>query len=185
MPTYETFIGDKLRRIELTRTSERGFTARMENKELSIELSDDKPNLKKSFTIKIGDRTYGVELQRIERDKPVQIKVEEATFMAEVKTSALRTAVTAFAPAPILTPARRNVAKNQTAEGAVTAPMTGKIMSVRVKDGDQVKQNQVLCIIEAMKMENEIVAPRAGVVQGVNVSEGSSVSEGETLLIVA
>ena len=46
-------------------------------------------------------------------------------------------------------------------EGAVTAPMTGKIVKVKVKKGDQVKASQVLCVIEAMKMENEISAPKS------------------------
>jgi biotin carboxyl carrier protein len=62
--------------------------------------------------------------------------------------------------------------------------MMGKIVSVKVKQGDQVKQNQVLCIIEAMKMENEITAPKAGTVHEVLVSDGSAVNEGDTLLII-
>jgi acetyl-CoA/propionyl-CoA carboxylase biotin carboxyl carrier protein len=62
--------------------------------------------------------------------------------------------------------------------------MTGKIVLVKVKKGDQVRANQVLCVIEAMKMENEICAPKAGSIQQVNVTEGSSVSEGDTLLVI-
>jgi biotin carboxyl carrier protein len=69
-------------------------------------------------------------------------------------------------------------------EGAVTAPMTGKIVRVQVKMGDVVKQNQVLCVIEAMKMENEITAPKAGTVQKVSVSAGSPVNEGDVLVVV-
>ncbi len=64
------------------------------------------------------------------------------------------------------------------------APMAGKIVSVRVKKGDAVKMGAVLCVLEAMKMENEIGAPRAGAVQEVNVAEGSSVSEGDVLFVV-
>jgi biotin carboxyl carrier protein len=62
--------------------------------------------------------------------------------------------------------------------------MTGKILSVKVKKGEQVKLGQVICILEAMKMENEITAPKAGTVREVHVSEGSSVSEGEPLFVV-
>jgi biotin carboxyl carrier protein len=62
--------------------------------------------------------------------------------------------------------------------------MTGKIVSVKVKKGENVKTGQVLCVIEAMKMENEIIAAKAGAVKEVYVSDGSSVSEGEPLLII-
>jgi glutaconyl-CoA decarboxylase len=62
--------------------------------------------------------------------------------------------------------------------------MTGKILSVKVKKGDQVKAGQVVCVIEAMKMENEIAAPKAGTVREVHVSAGSSVNEGEALVVV-
>jgi biotin carboxyl carrier protein len=62
--------------------------------------------------------------------------------------------------------------------------MTGKIVSVKVKKGDGVKTGQVLCIIEAMKMENEIYSPKTGTVQQVNVSDGSSVNDGEILFVI-
>jgi len=77
------------------------------------------------------------------------------------------------------------MAPKQDAEGAVTAPMMGKIVSVMVKKGDHVKAGQIVCILEAMKMENEITTPKAGTVQEVRVFEGSSVSEGETLFVVS
>jgi len=63
--------------------------------------------------------------------------------------------------------------------------MTGKVIAIKVKKGDPVKAGQVLCVIEAMKMENEITAPKAGVIQEANISEGSSVSEGEILFVIA
>ncbi|TEU06064.1 biotin/lipoyl-binding protein [Candidatus Bathyarchaeota archaeon] len=80
---------------------------------------------------------------------------------------------------------RRTMAPKQDVEGAVTAPMMGKIISVMVKKGDHVKAGQIVCILEAMKMENEITTPKAGTVQEVCVFEGSSVSEGETLFVIS
>lgn len=184
MPEYETFVDGKSRKILLTKTGEKNFTAKIDERTLVVELLQDGLELEKAFRLKVGDRAYSVELGSVGRDKPVQIRVEEATFKTEVKTPVTKTAVTAFAPTRTVTPARKGLARNQVAEGAVTAPMTGKIVSVKVKKGDQVKQNQVLCVIEAMKMENEIAAAKAGTVREVNVSDGSSVSEGETLFIV-
>lgn len=66
----------------------------------------------------------------------------------------------------------------------ITAPMTGKVVRVLVKSGDEVKAKQGLVVVEAMKMENELKAARAGRVRDVLVSEGRSVDAGAVLVIV-
>ncbi len=68
--------------------------------------------------------------------------------------------------------------------GAVTAIMPGKIIRVLVKEGDQVQEGDVLCVLEAMKMENELRAGKSGVVKKVNVRPGSDVEMGEVLVVV-
>lgn len=184
MPTYQIFIDDKPKKIELTKNSENTFTVKVDDKPLNVELLADKFDLEKPFSIKIGEKTYKIKLPSIDQEKPFQITAEEATFKAEIKTPTTKKALTTFEPTP-LTPTRRTPTQKQAVEGAVTAPMTGKIISVKVKKDEQVKAGQVLCLIEAMKMENEITAPKAGTVQEVNVSDGSSVNEGEILFVIS
>ena len=65
---------------------------------------------------------------------------------------------------------------------AVKAPMPGTIMKVNVTAGQAVKKGDVLCVLEAMKMENDISAPQDGVVASVNVQKGASV-QGEEVLV--
>ncbi len=184
MPTYEICIDGKPRKIEVTKTSEKSFTVKVDDKPLNVELQTDISTLEKQFCIKINDKTYKIELPKIDREKPFQVKVEEATFKAEVKMPTTKPVLTAFQPV-LLQPTKRAIAQRQVIEGAVPAPMTGKVIAIKVKKGDQVKAGQVLCVIEAMKMENEITASKAGVIQEANVSEGSSVSEGEILFVIA
>ena len=69
--------------------------------------------------------------------------------------------------------------------GAVTAPMPGRITSIKVREGDRVKEGDVLLILEAMKMENEIASPRSGVVREVMVKEGASVNRGDPLVVIS
>lgn len=66
------------------------------------------------------------------------------------------------------------------AEGSVkvNAPMQGKIVSVKVSVGQQVKKGDVVLILEAMKMENEVVAPQDGTIASINVSDGDKVESG-------
>ena len=64
---------------------------------------------------------------------------------------------------------------------AVSAPMPGKILAVKAKEGDSVKAGDVLLVLEAMKMENDLVAPQDGVVASINVKVGDSVESGAKL----
>ena len=72
------------------------------------------------------------------------------------------------------------------AEGgeAVEAEMQGTILSVSVAEGDEVDAGGVVCVLEAMKMENDIVTERGGTVTGVHVAEGDSVDMGDVLVVL-
>jgi biotin carboxyl carrier protein len=66
-------------------------------------------------------------------------------------------------------------------EGALTAIMPGKIIRILVAEGDQVAEGDVICILEAMKMENELKASMAGVVKALHVQAGQDVEMGVLL----
>ena len=70
------------------------------------------------------------------------------------------------------------------AGGAVVSPMQGTVLSVAVGEGDEVEQNDVICIVEAMKMENEVRAHIAGTVAQVAVAAGESVSSGQVICVL-
>ena len=63
--------------------------------------------------------------------------------------------------------------------------MPGNILKVNVSVGQTVKEGEVLCVLEAMKMENDIMAPKAGSVAQVLVNKGSTVSTGDALVVIA
>jgi biotin carboxyl carrier protein len=67
----------------------------------------------------------------------------------------------------------------------IVAPMPGKIVKTLVAEGQEVKRNQGLLVIEAMKMQNELRAPRAGRVERVYTAEGQGVEAGTRLLRLA
>ncbi len=70
------------------------------------------------------------------------------------------------------------------AQERVEVPITGKIISVNVKPGDEIKEGDVLCLLESMKMENPILAPVAGTVTQVDPSPGQVVSTGDLIAII-
>lgn len=66
----------------------------------------------------------------------------------------------------------------------VTVPMVGKITKILVKVGDQVKENDQVAIIEAMKMEMPVVAPISGTVKEIKVNEGQEVTSDTVIMII-
>jgi len=66
----------------------------------------------------------------------------------------------------------------------IRAEMQGTILGVNVEEGDTVSAGDVICVLEAMKMENDVVAETGGTVAEVAVSEGDSVDQGDPLVVL-
>ena len=70
------------------------------------------------------------------------------------------------------------------AQEIIEVPLTGKIISVDVKPGDEVKEGDTLCLLESMKMENPILSPVDGTVIQIEVTVGQVVKPGEIIAII-
>lgn len=129
----------------------------------------------RKFNITVNGKAYEVEVEEI---GGAPSAAPAAAPAAPAPAPSVQTAApkAAPAPAPAAAPAGGT---------SVQAPMPGTILSVKVNVGDTVTEGQVLCILEAMKMENEIMAPKAGKVVAVSVSQGSSVNSGDALVSIA
>ena len=117
-------------------------------------------------------------------DKVYEVEVEKG------KANLIRTTAVAAAPAPAAAPAAAPAPAAPAAAAAagttpVNAPMPGTILDVKVAVGQAVKEGELVCILEAMKMENEIYAPCAGTVAQVLTSKGASVDTGTPLVTIS
>lgn len=112
---------------------------------------------------------------------PYNVTVEEGTSTATAPAAA-----PVQAPAPQAAPAPK-AAPALSAAGSISvdAPMPGNILDIKVSNGAAVKAGQVLCVLEAMKMENDIVAPQDGTVASINVNKGDTVEAGQTIITLA
>lgn len=125
----------------------------------------------KNYRITVNGNTYDVQVEELGKSASVPA--------AAPAPAATPTPTPASAPAPVATPA-------PAAEGtSVTSPMPGNILDIKVNVGDKVAANQVVVVLEAMKMENDIVTPAAGTVASINVTKGQAVNSGDVLITVA
>jgi acetyl-CoA/propionyl-CoA carboxylase biotin carboxyl carrier protein len=115
------------------------------------------------------------------REHTIEVEVEDRRF--EVKL------LRPEPPFAELARRRRERARGGAGHGAardaVVSPMQGTVLAVEVAEGDEVRAGQVICIVEAMKMENEITAHREGLVTGLSVSAGEAVKTGQVICVVS
>lgn len=116
------------------------------------------------FRITINGRSYDVEVVEIGESEKSSVKVSTSTT-----------------PIPKI---EKPSEKKPLDKGVITSPLPGKVLSVKVKVGDNIKRGDCLIVLDSMKMENEILAPKAGVVKEIKVSVGSSVNSGDPLMVI-
>jgi acetyl-CoA/propionyl-CoA/long-chain acyl-CoA carboxylase, biotin carboxylase, biotin carboxyl carrier protein len=119
--------------------------------------SDGRPNRARKLTLELDGRRY--EVETLEPEPPY---AELARRRRD----------------------RRHGGAHAGTKDAVVTPMQGTVLAVKVSEGDEVQPGDVICIVEAMKMENEITAHRAGVVTELSVAPGKAVSNGQVVCVV-
>lgn len=138
------------------------------------------------YVATINGKKYEVEVEKLEAYKSLDRNGVAAPVAPVLPASAPVQRPAAPAPAPVAAapaPAPASAAAPAPA-GATTveAPMPGKILNIKVSEGQAVKFGEVVVIMEAMKMETEIVAPADGTVSKILVKAGDSVDTGAALV---
>lgn len=119
----------------------------------------------KQYEITVNDKVYRVSVRELENE-PLNGEVSQKT-----------TGIKNNAPLPS--------SVKTASDTQITAPMPGTILRVSVTEDQVVQKGTVLCILEAMKMENEIVAPTEGRVSAIQIKPNQAVVSGELLLVIS
>jgi acetyl-CoA/propionyl-CoA carboxylase biotin carboxyl carrier protein len=123
---------------------------------------------------------------RVRRDVDVEVNGKRFAVTVWVPESAGQAATGVASDATRVRPGRAASASSGGGGGSgqVTVPMQGTIVKVLVAVGDIVEAGQAVCVLEAMKMENNILAERAGAVTEVRVTEGVTVGAGDVVVVI-
>ena len=132
----------------------------------------------RTLRVKVGDRWLTVEIEDASHS-PIRVRVEGQTFLVEVE--GFPGAPPEVRPPPVVLPAPTPQG-SQPQDKVLRSPMPARVVSVRVRPGDQVSLGQEVCVVEAMKMEHSIRAPENGVVKAVHVAPLQQVGSGEPLV---
>ncbi len=130
----------------------------------------------RKYIVTIDSNKFEVEVEENGVVKSTNVAVPVAAPAATPTPVAAPVAAPAAAAAPVAVPADGN---------KVVSPLPGTLLKVVAKQGTAVKEGDLICIIEAMKMENEIRSQYAGTVTSVVASEGSMLNAGDVILVIA
>jgi biotin carboxyl carrier protein len=131
----------------------------------------------KAFPLIIDGKRYEIKIEReggryrVEVEgKPWEVRIQKGIDIPRLEI-------------PKLVPKLPSPPKEKV-EGAVLAPMPGRVVDLKVRVGDRVRVGQPLLILEAMKLENEIASTREGIVREIRVKRGKGVKKDEILLVI-
>jgi len=148
----------------------------------------------RKFKMSVNGNWYEIEIKDL-KESPISVLVDGELYRVELAHEPPDTkAVESVSQDPVALvsepsvkarkPALRQAQDTAAAGGEVIAPMPGKILVINVGVSDRVQYKDVLCILEAMKMENEIMASAGGVVKEIRVTEGQDVLYGDVLFVI-
>lgn len=137
----------------------------------------------KNFTFRINENNYSVKIVSHESNT-IDLEVNGTSYSVklkeEIKTLKTPTLVRKPSTAAPVEPIKVN--PSSSSKTKITAPIPGVILSLNVKVGDTIKENDALLVLEAMKMENSIVSEKSGVVSAIHVKVGQQVLQGEVMI---
>lgn len=172
-------MNKKPHRIRVLERNGNTFLVEVDKKTVTVKVKN--PSQKKTAIIEINGRSLQARIDRIQRNI-LQVNIDGKPF--EVQRQPKTPKETAVKLKPVAAVTRKPAMNLAIEKDAVTAPITGKIVLLKADVGEKVEKGECICILEAMKMENEIATPKAGVVKEIRICEGAVVSKGDVLAVI-
>ncbi|MEZ4271857.1 MAG: biotin/lipoyl-containing protein [Myxococcota bacterium] len=166
---YVAIVNGQEREVEINEVAPDHFELFLDGQRMDVDAKHVAPT---TFSFLVDNEAYNIEFEQC---SPVGFNLLIRSHVVQVDVLDLRKARLRSAHAQ---------AAGHEGPASITSPMPGKVVTVMVKEGDEVVKGQGLMVVEAMKMENELRAPRAGIVRNLKVEAGVIVDSGAMLCAV-
>ena len=175
----EVLVNRKLHVVKVLERNGNIFLIEVNGKTVKVKVK----NLVQGKTLitEINGESFQADMERVQRGI-FKIKSNGKIFEVQCQPKFLKETGVKLEPTVIAT--RKPAISLVIEKDAVIAPIAGRIVLFKANVGQQVQRGECVCVLEAMKMENEIATPKAGVVKEIRVSEGTIVNKGDVLAVI-
>ncbi len=135
----------------------------------------------KKYSFSINGTLYEVDIQSVDGNT-AKLQVNGESFNVEIHREMKQIKTPVIVRSPVKEVSKEIEMRTRGAKTEIKSPLPGVIVSIFVTKGEEVRKNQKLFSLEAMKMENEIKAERDGVIASINVTAGQSVLQEEVVM---
>ena len=180
MKTQEVLVNKRPYKVKIIEKNGDNFLIKINEKTVRAEIRYSK--VENTTIMEISGKPFKALMRRISNNT-LQIKLAQKMFEVQYQHTTPDTIIKAR---KVIEPHVAKIFRNRPVEKkAIVAPIAGRISLLKTSVGQKVRQGDCICILEAMKMENEISAPRTGIIKDIMVSQGAIVKKGDILAVIS
>ena len=182
---YELRLNDEIIPVTVEGFHETMRTVIVSDTEFSVQITDIDRE-RGIFQVVVGDQKYTLQVVPQPDSQGYKVTLNKRDYIALLKpiTPASDSIIRPIESTTGTTTTRTAPEVAAVEPGSVVAPLPGRVIELRVKEGTTVKVGDVVIVLEAMKMANEIRATKAGIVKQVHIQSGEAVEKGQPLVTI-
>jgi biotin carboxyl carrier protein len=175
----EVIVNKKPHRVKVLETNEDGFLVEVNEKKVKVKVKNTGQN--GIAAIEVNGKSFQTSVERTQTGS-FQVKIGGKIFAVEIPPKIQREKVVEFNS--VTASAKKTTLALPKEKGLIVAPIAGRIVSLKAGVGQRIEKGDCVCVLEAMKMQNEVNATEAGILREIRVSEGAIVNKGDVLAVI-
>ena len=170
---YRVMLNNTIRRVILNPKENNEFKVKIDNKSFKVKIEK---RTEDCFIAHVGD--YKLRISLSANGNPEIIYVNQIPYKVKIKPELMNSDTRSLKDRILGLAGKTQISMDRK---SIVSPLTGKLVEIKVKVGDEIKKGDIIAVIEAMKVRNEIEAPKNGRISSILVKENTIVKKGEVI----